>query len=47
MIEVVIGGFTNQMVKRSSPGGEGLVIDHFDEQSLQNYLADFEKIWEI
>ena len=43
VIEVVIGGFTNQMVKRSSPGGEGLVIDHFDEQSLQNYLAGFEK----
>lgn len=42
-IEVVVGGFTNQMVKRSSPGGEGLVIDHFDKKSLQNYLADFEK----
>jgi len=42
-IEAVIGGFTNQMVKRSSPGGEGLVVDNFDKQSLRDYLKDFEK----
>lgn len=42
-VEAVIGGFTNQMVKRSSPGGEGLVIDNFDKQALLNYLKDFEK----
>lgn len=42
-IEVVLGGYTNQKVKRSSPGGEGLVLDNFDKGALQNYLRDFEK----
>lgn len=42
-IETVLGGFTNQMVKRSSPGGEGLVLDNFDKQALNLYLDDFEK----
>lgn len=42
-VEVVIGGYTNQMVKRSSPGGEGKVIDHFNETALRNYLSDFDK----
>lgn len=42
-IEVVIGGFTNQKVKRSSPGGDGLVLDNFDKNALKRYLIDFEK----
>ncbi|MES2797923.1 MAG: glycosyl hydrolase [Bacteroidota bacterium] len=33
---------TNQKVKRAAPGGEGLVVDHFDKQSVQNYLKPFE-----
>ena len=42
-IETVMGGYTNQHVKRSSPGGEGLVLDNFDRDALRNYLKDFEK----
>lgn len=42
-VEIIVGGYTNQMVKRSSPGGEGKVIDHFDGKALRNYLADFDK----
>ncbi len=26
-------------VKRAAPGGEGLVIDHFDKQAVKNYLT--------
>lgn len=42
-IEVVIGGYTGQMVKRSSPGGEGYVIDHFSPEAITQYLADFDR----
>jgi hypothetical protein len=34
-------GNTFQQVKRSSPGGEGLVIDHFSTRSLDTYLEAF------
>ena len=33
-------------VKRAAPGGEGLVIDHFDRQAVHNYLAHIEKAFE-
>lgn len=33
-------------VKRAAPGGEGLVIDHFDRISVQNYLKHIEKAFE-
>ncbi|MBR1544146.1 MAG: glycosyl hydrolase family 2 [Muribaculaceae bacterium] len=29
---------TLQQVKRAAPGGEGLVIDHFDKDAVKNYL---------
>ena len=29
-------------VKRAAPGGEGLVIDHFDKQAVANYLKHIE-----
>lgn len=35
MVEV---GRTGQKVKRAAPGGEGLVIDHFDKSAVKNYL---------
>lgn len=35
-------GKTKQMVKRAAPGGEGLVIDHFNKDAVANYLARFD-----
>ncbi len=34
---------TRQKVKRAAPGGEGFVIDHFDRQSVENYLKHFDQ----
>ncbi|MGV3764983.1 MAG: glycosyl hydrolase [Chitinophagaceae bacterium] len=34
-------GLHGKMVERSAPGGEGNVIDHFEEKALDNYLAKF------
>lgn len=33
-------------VKRAAPGGEGLVIDHFDRQAVHNYLRHIEQAFE-
>ena len=33
-------------VKRAAPGGEGLVIDHFDKQAVANYLRHIEAAFE-
>ena len=33
-------------VKRAAPGGEGLVIDHFDRRAVGNYLAHIEAAFE-
>ena len=33
-------------VKRAAPGGEGLVIDHFDKQAVANYLKHIEEAFE-
>ena len=33
-------------VKRAAPGGEGLVIDHFDRQAVQDYLKHIEQAFE-
>lgn len=35
-------GLTGQKVKRAAPGGEGLVIDHFDRDAVAHYLARFD-----
>lgn len=37
---------TRQKVKRAAPGGDGWVIDHFDRQSVEHYLAVFDKAFE-
>lgn len=34
---------TRQAVKRAAPGGEGLVIDHFDRGAVAKYLGKFDK----
>lgn len=34
---------TNQQVKRSGPGGEGLVLDHFGGAAIGRYLQHFER----
>lgn len=32
---------TRQMVKRAAPGGQGLVMDHFDRKAVRKYLDKF------
>ncbi len=34
---------TMQAVKRAAPGGEGLVLDHFDTTAVKNYLDKFDR----
>lgn len=36
-------GLHGKMVERAAPGGEGNVIDHFNEKALKNYLSKFDK----
>ncbi len=36
-------GKTRQMVKRSSPGGEGFTLDHFSRRALDRYLDRFDQ----
>lgn len=38
-------GKTFQMVKRAAPGGEGLVLDHFDKNAVNNYLKKFDEVF--
>jgi len=42
----VFNGLHGKMVERAAPGGEGNVIDHFDEKALKNYLSFFDKAFE-
>ncbi len=41
------GGLTQQKVKRSAPGGEGLVIDYFSNNSIVNYMEKFERAFKL
>lgn len=36
-------GRTFQKVKRAAPGGEGLVLDHYDRGAVEHYLARFDE----
>lgn len=36
---------TNQKVKRAAPGGEGLVLDHFNKAAVDEYFKPFEKLF--
>jgi hypothetical protein len=42
MLYAVISGKTGQQVKRSAPGGEGFVLDHFSKAALEDYLEPYE-----
>lgn len=42
-IYALFSGRTRQQVKRAAPGGEGLVLNHYDSCSLRIYLDRFEK----
>ncbi|MEE9462751.1 MAG: glycosyl hydrolase, partial [Bacteroidales bacterium] len=42
MLYAVISGKTGQQVKRSAPGGEGFVLDHFSKEALEDYLQTYE-----
>jgi hypothetical protein len=37
----VLEGRTGQQVKRSAPGGEGFVLDHFSREALEDYLMPY------
>lgn len=36
-------GRTKQKVKRAAPGGEGLVMDHFDREAVTHYFKKFDE----
>ncbi len=40
-IHVLTGAYTNQKVKRSSLGGDGLVVDYFSASAMNDYLNNF------
>lgn len=42
----VFAGGTGQMVKRAAPGGEGLVLDYFSRDALEQYLKRFDAAFE-
>ncbi|MCW9705294.1 glycosyl hydrolase [Fodinibius salsisoli] len=39
-------GWHGKMVERAAPGGEGLVIDHFSQEALDDYLSKFDQAFE-
>ena len=39
-------GKTFQQVKRAAPGGQGYVMNHFDEEAVKNYLKKFDTAFE-
>jgi hypothetical protein len=39
----VFAGRTGQQVKRSAPGGEGFVMDHFSDKAVADYLLPYEE----
>lgn len=42
----VFNGKTRQMVKRSSPGGEGYTLNHFSKDALSTYLKRFDEAFD-
>ncbi len=45
-IDVLYSENTMQMVKRSSPGGEGLVLDPFSIEATQSYMQGFDSAYQ-
>ncbi len=43
VLYAVFNGKTGQQVKRSAPGGEGFVLDHFSKDALNDYLQPYEE----
>jgi hypothetical protein len=37
---------TKQKVKRAAPGGEGLVLDHFNKEALEHYMKPFQTLFQ-
>ena len=44
VVYAIFLGKTGQQVKRSAPGGEGFVLDHFSEEALADYLAPYNQV---
>ena len=42
----VYNGHTQQAVKRAAPGGEGLVLDHYNAEAVAHYLQHFDEVFE-
>lgn len=42
----IFSGRTFQKVKRAAPGGEGLVLNHYDSEAVNYYLDRFDKAFE-
>lgn len=42
VLNVLVGANTEQQVKRSSPGGEGLVLDPFNPSATETYMHGFD-----
>lgn len=40
-VYVLYSGHTYQKVKRAAPGGEGLVLNHYNKEALDHYLGRF------
>ncbi|MDR2473149.1 MAG: glycosyl hydrolase family 2 [Tannerella sp.] len=38
---------TRQKVKRAAPGGQGLVVDHFNKAAVERYLARFDSAFAV
>lgn len=45
-IYAVFSGRTFQKVKRAAPGGEGLVLNHYDSLAVNSYLDRFDRAFE-
>ena len=43
MIYALFAGKTFQQVKRAAPGGQGLVMNHFSEEALNQYLKRYDE----
>ena len=45
-VYAIYSGRTYQKVKRAAPGGEGLVLNHYDSIAVKHYLSRFDRAFE-
>lgn len=45
-VYAIFSGRTFQKVKRAAPGGEGLVVNHYDSTAVRHYLSRFDRAFE-